>query len=168
MTTTKDEAINLMREALQICYGIANIYEIAIVKKEASAALAATSHIAPDAAAIQAEPVALEFAKAIIAEQEGAMTETCVFCGGDMNREEWEDHDDDCVYIKAVSFVASLAIAPEASELPPKLNYSASDDYKKWWDGNRAKLANHSFYTKGAVIWNAAIAMCQKKGSQHE
>lgn len=39
-----------------------------------------------------------------------------------------------------------------------KLNYQPTDEYRKWWDENRAKLSGHSIYTKGAVIWQAAIA----------
>ena len=41
-----------------------------------------------------------------------------------------------------------------------KLEYAASPDYAAWWSANNihAKLHGHSIYTKGAVIWNAAIA----------
>lgn len=40
-----------------------------------------------------------------------------------------------------------------------KLNYQSSPEYSAWWNANRAKLANFSIYSKGAAIWNAAIAL---------
>jgi hypothetical protein len=47
---------------------------------------------------------------------------------------------------------------PAGSATSIDLNFHAPDDYTAWWGAAYPKLRNHSIYSKGAVIWNAALA----------
>jgi hypothetical protein len=49
------------------------------------------------------------------------------------------------------------------------LDFSTAPDYSAWWSANGPKLRNHSIFTKGAVIWNAAlIALARRAPAQQE
>jgi hypothetical protein len=39
-----------------------------------------------------------------------------------------------------------------------KTDFKSTPEYSAWWDANREKLRNFSIYSKGAAIWNAALA----------
>lgn len=43
-----------------------------------------------------------------------------------------------------------------------KLNFQSEAEYNTWYDANYTKFRDYSIYSKGAAIWNAALASVQQ------